>query len=287
MSDKKPFTAWLVLGALALGLLFWALEARSDVVTCTSGPAPSGSDCAIKGEKPKATIIGTDLVLWCGSNYPDKGAMTGCTNPLWMRYAQMQATNWVLFDAGWYRLNEAPPDGQAPTPTPTPVVIPKCPLPTEWNQIWHVLDVRNGIGMGWTHCDIEGRIVMNWACVNPQNVPKMTGRINLWNYLQIAAARRNCNAADINAHQEAWNKGERLKAFTAGTGADIPTYFSNADGTLGKPTGGRVKVNVECGWQDRIIKYVDGVKTGTNYYAVVDPSKKVYANCKLDGPLVK
>jgi hypothetical protein len=101
------------------------VDARADVVTCANHPT-----CTVEVNKPKASLVASDLVLWCESGGTlVQGAIRGdCAVPAqrWLRFDNLQDQSWTFTTNGWYRnvnIVDAPP-----VVIPPPIPVPPKPF---------------------------------------------------------------------------------------------------------------------------------------------------------------
>jgi len=106
----------------ALILLFVALEAHGQVITCAGVSTGQGS-AACTAPTANNAPAGNSEVLWCSSGAVAGAAQNTCAVAQWYPWNNMQPYSWVLTSyAGWQRQsNVTLNNGATPAPPSTPV----------------------------------------------------------------------------------------------------------------------------------------------------------------------
>lgn len=297
-------------------LLLLGSIANADVIVCAD------QACATTTTKPKAAMVGGDLVKWCDGT-PVEGTANGClqSQQKVAPFSGMATWTWIITTKGWYRNEDIDvKDGTTvpppPTTTPPPAsdftyVKPICTPKLDTGELRRTTE--NGRNIAILYCDNNPRGIQIYSRVwTPDGTllgKVKTSLTSFWKGQVTPAEILAMDAAITNRYAtpaEMWDLAVatnriRLKAhvYSATGEIDVPLYKGNPDGTRGAQMG-RVPVKdkngnpIECDIGSRLITKTTTGEKATSYYAVatvaphdVDYGKGGFATCKLDGPVSK
>jgi len=245
--------------------------ARADVVVCVD------QACTQRTAKPKASLVATDVVLWCSSG--STAGSQSCATPQPLRYGSVQQYSWVLTDTGWYRLQDVP---TAPVFVQVNYI---CRVKASFLEYrWEVLNTFDGAAV-W-YCDTPTEIVRHHYCGDVRRFPQAIARAGL-EALGIAAQNnqtRACTATEFALVQKIdTEQAPQITVAPNGTSATRPIYAATATNRRGAEVG-RISVLTNgkptpC--SRKRLQSADG--TGSMYFEV----QGGYTLCKIVGPISK